>query len=97
MTRRLTDRGAADGVQDLSDRGCEIAHASARNDDRVPATVRFLGDAKELPAIVLPEFHVKTLPFDLEFFRVDDAVHIGKRRSVGVFPTRGEANSAGSR
>jgi len=70
------DRGAAARVKDLTDRGREVAHAGARHDDRVPPAVRFLGDAQEFSAIVLPKLHVKTLALDPELFRVDDAVHI---------------------
>jgi hypothetical protein len=63
-------------MQDFTDRRGEIAHARARHDDRVSTAVRFLGDAQEFPAIVFPKLNVKTLALNLEFLRVDDAVHI---------------------
>jgi hypothetical protein len=90
----VSDRRAA-GVEDFADRSREITHAGARHDDRVPPSVRFLGDAQKPAAIVFAVFHVKPLPLDLEFFRFDDAVHFPeKRRSLGGFAPAVEANSA---
>ena len=63
-------------LENFTDRRGEIAHARARHDDRVAATVRFLGDAEEFSAVVFTELDVETLPLDLEFFRFDDAIHI---------------------
>jgi hypothetical protein len=37
---------------------------------------------------------VETLPFDLELFRLDNAIHFRKRRSLGQLAYRMEANSA---
>lgn len=35
----------------------------------------FLGDAQELPAIVLAELHIEMLALNLQFFRLDDVIH----------------------
>jgi hypothetical protein len=51
-------------------------HASARDNDRVPSSVRFLRDPEKSAAIVFTKLHVETLPFDLELFRLDDAIHV---------------------
>jgi len=72
----------ANAVKHLINRGREIYHAGARNDDRIPPSVRFLGDPEESPAIVFTKLHVETLPFDLKLFRVDDAVHFPKNGAV---------------
>src|SRR2546423_4203859 len=82
------------GVKDLVDGGREIPDTRARDDDRVPSAVCFLRDPEESSAIVFTKLHVETLPFDLEFFRLDDAVHFRKRRSLGQSAYRMEANSA---
>jgi hypothetical protein len=80
-------------VKDFVDGGREVTHAGAWNDDRVPSAVRFLGNPEKSPAIVFTKLDVKTLPFDLEFFRLDNAIHFRKRRSVGQSAYRMEANS----
>ena len=81
-------------VKDLVDGSREVTYARARDDDRVPSTVRFLGDPEKSPAIVFTKLNVETLPFDLELFRLDDAIHFRKRRSLGQSAYRMEANSA---
>jgi hypothetical protein len=81
-------------VKDLVDRGRKVTHPRARDDDCIPSAVRFLGDPKKSPAIVFTKLNVKTLPFDLELFRFDDAIHFRKRRSLGQSAYRMEANSA---
>src|SRR4051794_39698428 len=83
-------------VKDLVDGGGEVTHARARDDDGVPSAVRFLGNPKKSPAIVFTKLNVETLPFDLKLFRLDDAVHFRKRRSLGQSAYRMEANSAAS-
>jgi hypothetical protein len=70
----MSDTGAA-RMEHFVNRSGEIHNPRARYDDRVPTPVRFLGDPEKFSPIVLPIFHVKTLSFDLELFRVDDAVH----------------------
>jgi hypothetical protein len=64
------------GSQHFVDRGGEIVYSRARDDNRIPAPVRFFGNAKESATVVLPKFDVKTLPLDLQFFGFDYAVHI---------------------
>jgi len=68
-------QGCAIGVKHLVDGGREINYTRARDDNRVPSAVRFLRDPEKSPAIVFTKFNVETLPFDLEFFRLDNAVH----------------------
>src|SRR5206468_579466 len=43
--------------------------------DAVTATMSFLGDAQEFPAIVLTELHIEMLALNLQFFRLDDVIH----------------------
>ena len=50
-------------------RGGKLIHPRARDDDRVAATVCFLGDAKEFAAVVLTKFDVKMLTLDLQLPR----------------------------
>ena len=63
------------GPEHVINRRGEIIQPCARDDDGVPPTVSFLGDAQEFSALVLAEFEVKPLPFDLNFFRFENAVH----------------------
>jgi hypothetical protein len=85
----------AAGVKDFANRSRKITDASTRHDDRVPASVRFLGDPEKSSAIVFAKLHVKTLSLYLEFFRVDDAVHFPeKQRSLGRSAYRVEEKSA---
>jgi hypothetical protein len=45
--------------------------------------VGFLGDPKEFPAIVLPEFHVKMLPLYLQLPGLYEVIHfLGKNGGV---------------
>ena len=84
MLRRRAALGVIDHV---IDRRREILNARAWDDDRIPATMRFLGDPKEFPAVVLPEFHVKMLPLDLQFPGLYDVIHfLGK--NGGVYDVR---------
>ena len=70
------------GADHFTDRRGEIIHAGARNNDRVPPAMRFLGDAKESPAIVFAILDVKTLSFDLDLFRFDNVIHLGRNDGV---------------
>jgi hypothetical protein len=82
-------------VKHFVDGGREMNDTRARDDDRVPSPVRFFGDPEKSAAIVFTEFDVETLPFDLELFRLDDAVHFPeKRSSLGRLAYRVEAKSA---
>jgi hypothetical protein len=69
-------RGLAASSENIADGGGEITQPRAWDDDRVPPAVSFLGDTKEFSALVLTEFEVKTLPFDLNFLRFENAVHL---------------------
>jgi hypothetical protein len=54
------------GVFDhLTDSRGKITHTCARHDDGIAAAVRFLGNAQESSPIILAEFHVKMLAFNL--------------------------------
>ena len=63
-------------------RGGKLIHPRARDDDRVAATVCFLGDAKEFAAVVLTKFDVKMLTLDLQLPRFDKIIHVCKNRGV---------------
>src|ERR1700674_4915010 len=52
--------------EDFADRRGEIAYARARDDDRIAATVCFLGDAQESSAVVFTKLNVETFPLDLQ-------------------------------
>lgn len=56
----------------------ELSHPGARNDDGISPAMGFLGNAKESPSIVFTELHVEVLPFDLNFLRFDNIVHVGR-------------------
>jgi len=66
----------AAGAEDVVDCRSEIIQPRARDDDRVPPAVSFLGYTQESSALVLAEFEVKPLPFDLNFLRFENAVHL---------------------
>jgi len=69
-------RGLAASPENIADRCGEIIQSSAWDDDGVPPAVSFLGYTEEFPALVFTEFEVKTLPFDLNFLRFENAVHL---------------------
>jgi len=79
-------------IDHVVDRVRKFLHARARDYDGVTAPMGLLGDAKELAAIVLAEFHVEVLAFDLHFPRIDEIIHVPKKpRSLGRFSSRREA------
>lgn len=53
----------------------EFFQASTWNDDRIPTTMRFLGDTHKAPSLVFAKFNVEMLAFDLEFFRDNYVIH----------------------
>ena len=61
--------------QHFADRRREVIHTSARHNDRVSVAVRLFGDSQKFPALILPKLDVKKLALDLDFFRLDDAIH----------------------
>ena len=79
-------------IDHVIDRVRKFLDAGARDDDGVTASVRFLGDAKEPAAVVLAEFHVEALSFDLHLPRLDEIIHVPKKpRSLGRFAAKREA------
>src|ERR1700730_4270439 len=75
-------RGLTTSPENVADRRGEITHPRTRDDDRVPPAVSFLGNAQEFSALVLAEFEVKPLPFDLNFLRFENAVHLTTHLSL---------------
>ena len=67
--------GVAPGPENVADRRREIIQSCARHNDRVPPAVSFLGYPQEFSTLVLAEFEMKPLPFDLNFLRFENAVH----------------------
>jgi len=61
--------------QNFSNRRRKIIDTGTRHDDAVTASVSFLSDAQESPAVVLTELHIEMLALDLQFSRLDDVVH----------------------
>src|SRR6266513_2715386 len=99
MPRSLLRRRAPLGVLDyVVDRPGEIIDAGARNNDRVPAPVRFLGDPQEFTPVVLAELDVEMLPFDLQFPGLNEIIHVAKKpRSLGRSGSKREAVFSGSK
>jgi len=81
-------------AENVTDGRGEITQARAGNDDRVPATVSFLGNAQKSATLVLAEFEMKPLSFDLNFFRFENAVHLETFMSLERSAEELEANSA---
>jgi hypothetical protein len=63
------------GLYHLASHGHEFFQASTWNDDRVPTTMRFLGDAHKAPSFIFAEFYIEVLTFDLKFFRDNYVIH----------------------
>ena len=63
------------GAEDIVDRGRKVIEARARDDDRIASPMSFLGNAQESTTLILAELKMKSLTFDLNFFRFEDAVH----------------------
>jgi hypothetical protein len=55
--------------------GHELLKAGTRDDDRVTATMRLLGNAHKAASFVFSKFNVKVLALNLEFFRDDYVIH----------------------
>jgi len=68
--------------KNFRNRRSKIINARARHDDAVPAAMSFLGDTQEPAALILPELDIKMLALNLQFFRLDDAVHFALRARV---------------
>ena len=76
MANRLAVLGLVARSKHLIDRRGEIIQSGARDDDRISPAMRLLGDTEEFPALIFAEFEVKPLPFDLNFPRLENAVHL---------------------
>jgi hypothetical protein len=71
----LAHRTVIAGAENIIDRGRKIIESRARDDDRIASPMSFLGNAQESTALILTEFKMKPLTFDLNFFSFEDAVH----------------------
>jgi len=69
---RRASLGVFDYVVDC--RG-EIINSGAWDDDRVSAAVGFLRNTKKFTPVVLAEFDVEMLPFDLQLPGFDEIIH----------------------
>jgi hypothetical protein len=65
----------------------KVFHSCARNNDGIAPAVCLLGDTQEFTAIVFPELDVEMLALDLEFFGLDDMIHL---KSAVYRPEMGE-------
>ena len=65
-------------IDHIVDRRRELLYAGAGDNDGVASAMSFLGDAEELAAIVLAEFHVEVLAFDLQLPGLYEVIHFGK-------------------
>ena len=65
--------------QNFSNRRRKVIDPGAGHDDAVSASVSFLGDAQESPAVVFAELDVEMLTLDLQFSRLDDVIHFSLR------------------
>ena len=61
--------------QNFADRCRKFIEPGARNNDRVPTSVRFFSDAQKLSAIVLSELDVEALAFDLKLSCFYNTIH----------------------
>jgi hypothetical protein len=80
----LTVRGwnSVGGLYHLTGHGHEFVQTRTWDDDRVPTTVRFLGDTHKAPSFIFAEFNIEVLTFDLEFFRDNYVIHDAWRAST---------------
>src|SRR5437868_6931213 len=89
---RCSSRGALGVLDYFVNRRGKLIHARARDDNGITATVRFLRDAQEFPAVIFAELHVKMLALDLQFPRLDEIIHVCKKpRSLGRSASKREA------
>ena len=70
----------------------KLIYARTGDDDGITATVRFLGDAEEFPAVIFAEFHVEMLALYLQLPCLDEIIHVCKKpRSLGRSASKREA------
>ena len=60
-------------------RSRKILNARAGHDDRVTATVRFLGNAKEFAAVVFAEFDMEMLALNLQLPGLYEVIHCNQK------------------
>ena len=78
----LSRRGSLCVIDHVIDRRRELLHAGAGDYDGVASAMSFLGNAEEFAAIVLAEFHVEVLAFDLQLPGLYEVIHFGKNGGV---------------
>jgi hypothetical protein len=86
--------GALDALEYFSNGRGKIIYSGARYDDGIAAAVSFLSDSQEFPTLVLPEFHVEMLAFDLQFSRLYDIIHFLNSASLWRFVCKMEEDFA---
>ena len=89
LCRRLLGSG-----KHVVDGGSELGRPGARDDDGISPAMGFLGNAKESPAIIFAEFHIKVFPLDLDLLRFDNIVHVGREfgRLSGLVEAKNSLN-----
>ena len=81
---------------DVLDSRGETINASAWNNNCVSAAVGFLRNTKKFTPVVLAEFDVEMLPFDLQLPGFDEIIHACKKpRSLGRILSKREAVFSG--
>jgi hypothetical protein len=55
--------------------GGKLIDTRARHNNGIASPMRFLGNPQEFSPVVLAEFHVEMLAFDLQLPRLDEIVH----------------------
>jgi len=90
---KLSRRAPLGVINHFIDRRGEIINPSTRDDDGIPPSVRFFGDAEKLAAIVLAELDVEIFPFDLQLPRLNEIIHVCKKpRSLGRLTPKRKAD-----
>jgi hypothetical protein len=80
-------------IDHVVDRGRKFFHARARDNDGIAAAMCFLGNPEELAALIFAQFHVEMLAFDLQLPRLNQIIHVcKKRRSLGRFSSKREVD-----
>lgn len=78
----VRSRNPVGGLYHLAGHGHEFVQTRTWDDDRVPTTVRFLGDTHKAPSFIFAEFNIEMLTFDLKFFRDNYVIHDAWRAST---------------
>ena len=72
----LSWRNTLGVINHVVDSSRKLLHTRARHDNRIPATMRFLGDPKKLAAVIFAEFDVEMLALDLQFPGLYEVIHL---------------------